>query len=279
MKSTFHQSIFVLFAFVACVSSSFTFGSIGDSSSGVRPTQYSQLHQSSSSNKRQPSGEIPGIKTGWVHNQPKQRKPTTQEQQQEQQQEEEEGSGKERRTGWLHNQTSPKKKKEVESSKKESNAQKLLRLAKEKQMINHRIISSPTFHACGENRQVVITEHRIDVPLTHDKKTTPNDDTVNLYFTIVEQVSSEEDYTFFESLRFSDGKDVRKQRNKADLYLQHTKMKDANEMMIYLQGGPGFGSPTPISGIGLSKSSSWIDSAFNNGFKRIVLMDQRGTGK
>ncbi len=45
------------------------------------------------------------------------------------------------------------------------------------------------------------------------------------------------------------------------------------------KGGPGFGAPVPVNGIGLSDQSSWLGAALSKGYKRIVLMDQRGTGR
>ena len=64
---------------------------------------------------------------------------------------------------------------------------------------------------------------------------------------------------------------------------------DASRMMLYLQGGPGFGCAAPSVGLGLaSSSSSWAAKALTGGgvtntdgktFERIVLMDQRGTGR
>ena len=59
-------------------------------------------------------------------------------------------------------------------------------------------------------------------------------------------------------------------------------------MILYLQGGPGFGCAAPVSGLSLaSAKSSWASSALfgevtnldGKTFERIVLMDQRGTGK
>jgi len=50
---------------------------------------------------------------------------------------------------------------------------------------------------------------------------------------------------------------------------------------LYLQGGPGFGAPTPVSGLAFSSkgSGSWADAALHtHGYQRVVLMDQRGTG-
>jgi len=61
-------------------------------------------------------------------------------------------------------------------------------------------------------------------------------------------------------------------------------MTTADDMILYLQGGPGFGAPSPISGLGFgSPDASWAAKALSGGggapFQRVVLMDQRGTGK
>jgi hypothetical protein len=59
-------------------------------------------------------------------------------------------------------------------------------------------------------------------------------------------------------------------------------------MMLYLQGGPGFGCASPVSGLSLdSPKSSWAAQVLLGGltnvegksFQRVVLMDQRGTGR
>ena len=39
--------------------------------------------------------------------------------------------------------------------------------------------------------------------------------------------------------------------------------------------GPGFGSPTPVTGLSFSQGSSWGAKALDK-YKRVVLMDQRG---
>ena len=55
-------------------------------------------------------------------------------------------------------------------------------------------------------------------------------------------------------------------------------MTTANDMMLYLQGGPGFGCATPTVGLSMTKSGSWAGAALGH-YKRIVLMDQRATGR
>ena len=47
---------------------------------------------------------------------------------------------------------------------------------------------------------------------------------------------------------------------------------DGGPWLLYLQGGPGFEAPRP------TESSSWLKAALHHGF-RVVLLDQRGTGR
>lgn len=113
---------------------------------------------------------------------------------------------------------------------------------------------------------------------------------IDVYFSIVELVTSEEQESFFQSLQAASVGDTRtgtgatmqmKKRimtKRASDYKSFVKLKDAKECLIYLQGGPGFGGPIPIDGIGLGDQSSWIGAALSKGFKRVILMDQRGTG-
>ena len=215
------------------------------------------------------------------------------------------------RTGWLHTKkkTAPsvtKKYKssgtaEEESTSDSSSLNKALQLleeAKMKQKVNHRIISPPVFHPCGEGRRAVVTEHFISVPLEYfDKEGNKIDDTnpdsnveyIDVYFSIVDLVSSDEDEKFFLKLQrvgsntspSSQSKLVRvnDQQKRASAYKDFIAMKNANDCILYLQGGPGFGAPRPINGIGLGDKSSWVGAALSKGFKRVVLMDQRGTGR
>ena len=71
-----------------------------------------------------------------------------------------------------------------------------------KQTVNHRIISPPTFHACGGDRRAVITEHMISVPL--DRSNLPpnsigskDDQRIDVYFSIVELIQTFEEEAFF----------------------------------------------------------------------------------
>ena len=47
---------------------------------------------------------------------------------------------------------------------------------------------------------------------------------------------------------------------------------DGGPWLLYLQGGPGFEAPRP------TEASSWLKAAIHHGF-RVVLLDQRGTGR
>ena len=67
-------------------------------------------------------------------------------------------------------------------------------------------------------------------------------------------------------------------QQRAKEYIRDAALNDADGMMVYLQGGPGFGSPTPMVSLGFSEGSSWAAAALEH-YPRIVLMDQRGTGR
>lgn len=171
---------------------------------------------------------------------------------------------------------------------------------------NHRIINAAV-HPCGDNKRMMVTEHKMKVPLNYadletaaeslsDSITTVDrvdggfntnesfdKPTVDVYFTIMELVSNTDDERVFELL--SDQSITPQQR--ATLYLQNKDI-DASRMIAYFQGGPGFGCAAPVSGLSLaSAKSSWAASAMfgditnldGKTFERVVLMDQRGTGK
>lgn len=220
-------------------------------------------------------------------------------------------SGDEPRTGWLHN-TEPKyytppAYPEDESS---SPAMKRLLVEKMKDYRNHRIISPPAIHPCGENRRMMVTEHKIGVPLYHidlesaaatlsdsisavdrvDGAYNSNESfdrpTIDVYFSITELVSNTADEGLFASL--VDPALTPRQRAEAYLRREFQSNIDASRMILYLQGGPGFGCAAPVSGLSLaSAKSSWAASALfgditnvdEKTFERVVLMDQRGTGR
>jgi hypothetical protein len=203
-----------------------------------------------------------------------------------------EGSGGEKKikTGWLHNKkkASAAKKSDKEAKTDTGNkARMLLEQAMMDQKVNHRMISTPTFHAVGEGRRAVITEHKISVPLDrYNPPADPKDKEpmVDIYFSIVELVTTPAQESFFMSLQASSSGGSyqvrqREAKKRAADYKAFAKLKSAEECVLYLQGGPGFGAPVPINGIGLGEQSSWIGAALSKGYKRIVLMDQRGTGR
>lgn len=217
------------------------------------------------------------------------------------------------RTGWLHN-TEPKYFTPAYAAASEdgsSLAMRRLLVQKMNDYRNHRIVAPPAIHPCGD-RRVAVTEHRISVPLYHpdleSAASSPSDSvvplesavsgffgndsfdrpTVDVYFSIVEVVSNSSDDLFFASL--SDP--AIDPRRRASLYLRRGSGGesgiDPSRAMIYLQGGPGFGCAAPVSGLGLASSkSSWAATALfgditnldGKAFERVVLMDQRGTGR
>lgn len=178
-------------------------------------------------------------------------------------------------------------------------------IEKMKKYRNHRIVNPPAFYPCGDNKRMVVTEHKIAVPLDHpdlaaiglnqrivtvdDVTSEFNNDaalekpTIDVYFSITELVSNSNDEAFFQSLAVGD----MTSQQRADKYLQRSKI-DVSRMILYLQGGPGFGCASPVSGLSLASSkSSWAAEALLGGmtnldgksFERVILMDQRGTGR
>lgn len=154
-------------------------------------------------------------------------------------------------------------------------ARRRLELAKLQQERNHRLIAPPTFHACGEDRVVAVTEHLISVPVFWTDES--NSQRIDVYFSIVETVDDEKTRLFLQNELAT-----LTPRQRADKYIEFAGLVDADGMVLYLQGGPGFGAPTPAVGLALGKGSgSWADAALHAhaGYRRLVLMDQRGTGK
>jgi len=189
---------------------------------------------------------------------------------------------------------------------------------------NHRIINPPSIHPCGnDKKRMMVTEHKVAVPLYHpdlesaaingepsdsiavlDRSSSDDNEssfesdreTIDVYFTITELLSNTADEEFAASLADL----TLSPRERAELYLQRgggggsdaddnaAEMIDASRMILYLQGGPGFGCAAPVSGLSLASSkSSWASSALfgdvtnldGKTFERVVLMDQRGTGR
>lgn len=185
-------------------------------------------------------------------------------------------SEQEPRTGWLHNTSPRSNKQEVSSTTTTlSAAQLLLRQAKMQQERNHRIISPPAFHTCANNQVAAVTEHKISVPLQRGSTSIEKqqDDVVkkrlDLYFAVVE-IISDKDRSWWNSLVGMNPTE------RATAYVAKAGLTTADDLMLYLQGGPGFGAPTPVAGLSLSQS--WASEALTQ-YDRIVLMDQRGTGR
>jgi hypothetical protein len=182
------------------------------------------------------------------------------------------------RTGWLHN-TAPKKEMIKQSAaiastdnnnKSSGLARKRLELAMKQQAQNHCIVSPPTFHACGTDRCIVETDHSIRVPLNRNANKTER---ITIRFRMIEKVTGHEQRAWFQQLCHKSA------RERAMTYVEKAALQSADDMILYLQGGPGFGAPAPIASLGLSDGASWASAAMDNKFERIVLMDQRGTGR
>lgn len=177
-------------------------------------------------------------------------------------------------------------------------ARRRLELAQLQQERNHRILGPPAFHACGQDRVIAVTEHLISVPLVRDNSNNNNSNDssnnqqqrIDVYLTIVEKVDTEETRLFLKDI-FTPARSRTltgtRQRSAAAAaatrYVEHAALQTADSMVLFLQGGPGFGAPTPAVGLGFAEtggSGSWADAALHtHGYQRIVLMDQRGTGK
>ena len=175
------------------------------------------------------------------------------------------------RTGWLHNvePTPQAKAMSVQEQEKTSKARLMLQQAMKERDQNHRMIAPPTFHACGgEGRCLVVTEHLIALPLYRDVPRSPR---IDVFFSIVER-ATDENTVWLQDLASLTA------NQRAKTYVQRSGLTNADDMILYLQGGPGFGSPTPMVSLGFSPESSWAASALDQ-YNRVVLMDQRGTGR
>ena len=241
-------------------------------------------------NPKKPEG-----KTGWNHNPPKNPDFYSSAAEVEKIAKEINPPKTEARTGWLHNTESPEKKKASQSAnsnqtKPKSNAagkaRRRLEEAMKAQQENHRIVSPGALHACGKDRQIVVTEHRISVPLVHPEEPPksavpgmpamrpPPGKTIDVAFAIVEEVKDEETRQWYETVS-----PTLNPTQRAAAYKKRCGMTSAKDMILYLQGGPGFGSPTPVVALDFAKGGGSWGSAALDKYQRVVLMDQRGTGK
>ena len=198
------------------------------------------------------------------------------------------------RTGWLHN-TEAKYPPAPTPTGESVAAMKRILHQRLKDYANHRIFSAHV-HPCADHQRLAVTEHKIECPLNYPGYESPVEKvsaslnsesletpTVGVYFAIIELVSTTEDDEFFVSL--ADSSLTPKQRSQ--MYLQRGPIV-ADRLFAYLQGGPGFGCSAPISALSLaSKKSSWASAVLfgdvtnldGKSFERVILMDQRGTGK
>jgi hypothetical protein len=199
-------------------------------------------------------------------------------------------------TGWLHN-TDPAKSIKSQSKSESSSLLKMespkagtnlarqrLEEAKLEKERNHRIINPPALHfsADGSTGVFAVTEHAISVPLRYGGSSSPaggqNPPRIDVSFSIVELVPTPEKRVFFETTLKSLSP---QQRAKAYLamYAPNGETPTMDKSVLYLQGGPGFGAPTPIVGLSTAKSS-WLGQLLSQPeYNRVVLMDQRGTGR
>jgi pimeloyl-ACP methyl ester carboxylesterase len=211
--------------------------------------------------------------TGWNHNLPKKDSPFWGNSESNDENTNDSSSSAPLRTGWLHNTESPSEKeaqqKSQQSSTPTNKARQTLELAMKQQRRQHQIVQPPTFHATNDAKLVMVTEHSLRVPLDYSESNNKKD-SMRVAFTIVETIADSQDFQFLlEEINPS---------KRADSYVRNAAMKDADQMLLYLQGGPGFGAPTPVVSLSLSSTGSWLGAALSK-YNRIVLMDQRGTGK
>lgn len=217
--------------------------------------------------------------TGWNHNLPDESSDFWQPSTNPQSRKEPSAPETPLRTGWLHNTESPSEKKKQEAGSSTTSttsmARQRLEQAMKEQRNRHEISAPPTFHAADDNTMIMTTEHTIQVPLYHD--TSENQKRITLYFSIVEKVTLAERNQWLQYEKRNANQISANQR--AQHYVQeHPRetLTTADRLLLYLQGGPGFGAPTPVVSLGLS--SSWLSAALQH-YDRVVLMDQRGTGR
>lgn len=194
------------------------------------------------------------------------------------------------RTGWLHNTEPPRPQPPVQQSSatlsssssppsSQSLARERLNQAMRDQFrsrLNHRLVCA-TVHATHTNNAVAsVTEHIVSVPLRHASSVLggqTSEDRLDVFFTVVEKVTTETEW-----LHDLCNPSLSPQE-RATLYREKAALTTADSLLLYLQGGPGFGAPVPVAGLGLGKDASWLAAAWEHGFPRIVLLDQRGCGR
>ena len=226
---------------------------------GYKPQPQQQQRQQQSQRQRTPQ-------TGWNHNQPSSEsnfwKGSIDEKAATSSAGKTSSASKEARTGWLHNNrrsnnNNQNNNKSATSSSigatsmkgpTESTARRRLEWAKLQLQRNHRIVAPPTFHPCGDDRLVVSTEHYISVPIFRNDES--KDEQMDVYFCIVETIPSEATRQFFRS-ELANMALTPSQR--ATKYVEYSNLQNADDMVLYLQGGPGFGAPTPSVGLGFGK--------------------------
>ena len=134
----------------------------------------------------------------------------------------------------------------------------------------HRVVADPYVSTVGAT-QYLITEHKFECPLFYDDDKA--DSTINVHCTVVDKLKSgTSGKSILEFLRHEEVGSLSLVKD----YMKLMEQKSSRRSLLFLQGGPGFGSPRP--GSSLSLVSSWASAAFSRGIDRIVLMDQRGTG-
>jgi len=161
------------------------------------------------------------------------------------------------------------------------------------------ITTTDDYDANEQKQQRIIPVDKIDSAYTTMESL--DEPSIDVYFTITELISNAQDEAHFCALQnpklspcqraalyFQKGT-TNKNNNNGNEFGSNSGV-DPSRMMLYLQGGPGFGCAAPISGLSLSSpSSSWaaavllgggkVTNSSGQSFERIVLMDQRGTGR
>ena len=166
-------------------------------------------------------------------------------------------------TGWLHNQGPA------------ANEQGPFTYHHE---INEKVVG----HSIGDGLRTMVSSHTFTCPLDYNDPKNSADSTVKVHATVVDLLppnSPSSTVTAFLNAHASG-----EEAAEAYLKLFHPDSQPnapATKSLLYLQGGPGFPAPRPNVALSLASggSSSWASAALAKGFNRLVLMDQRGTGR